>query len=80
MPAKQPTGIDQATTRLIEAAQTLVPCPPVRHLLPDQSASTAYAVQSALTRHRLASGRRFVGRKRNARRHGQAGGRTPTAR
>ena len=63
MPAEQSTGIDQAATRLIEAARTLIPCPPVRDLLPDQSAHTAYAVQSALTRHRLASGRRIVGRK-----------------
>jgi 2-keto-4-pentenoate hydratase len=32
-------------------------------LLPDQSAHTAYAVQSVLTRHRLANGQRIVGHK-----------------
>jgi 2-keto-4-pentenoate hydratase len=63
VPAEPSTRIGQAAARLIEAARTLVPCPPVRDLLPDQSAHTAYAVQSVLTRHRLASGQRIVGRK-----------------
>jgi hypothetical protein len=36
--------------RLMPAARILVPCPPVRDLLPDGSAETAYAVQSVVTR------------------------------
>ncbi|HJQ47052.1 MAG TPA: fumarylacetoacetate hydrolase family protein [Amycolatopsis sp.] len=57
------TATDTAAARLIAAARTRTPCPPVRDLLPDGSAATAYQVQSVLTRHRLDRGRRIVGRK-----------------
>lgn len=57
------TGIDAAAERLLDAARTRVPCAPVRDLLPDASATTAYAVQSMLTRHRSDRGGRIVGRK-----------------
>lgn len=55
--------IDAAAQRLLDAARTRSPCPPVRDLLPDDSAATAYSVQSALTRHGSDCGRRTAGRK-----------------
>lgn len=56
-------GIDVAAKRLLDAARSRVPCPPVRDLLPDGSAATAYAVQSVLTQDRMDRDRRIVGRK-----------------
>ncbi|MCE3554491.1 fumarylacetoacetate hydrolase family protein [Pseudonocardia sp. RS11V-5] len=58
-----PKGIQQAAERLLEAARTRTPCAPVRDVLPDGSAETAYAVQNILTARSLDDGRRIVGRK-----------------
>ncbi|WP_433503188.1 2-keto-4-pentenoate hydratase [Pseudonocardia halophobica] len=56
-------GVEQAADRLLNAARTRTPCVPVRDVLPDGSAETAYAVQNILTANSLAAGRRIVGRK-----------------
>jgi 2-keto-4-pentenoate hydratase len=53
----------EAARRLLEAARTGVPCPPVRDLIGPGDIAAAYAVQQDLTRDRLASGARVVGRK-----------------
>lgn len=63
MPDKQPPPIQEAAQQLRTAAQTRTPCPPVRDLLPDATAQTAYAVQNLLTEAALAEGRRAIGRK-----------------
>ncbi|MCO1656106.1 2-keto-4-pentenoate hydratase [Pseudonocardia humida] len=63
MPDRQPPRIEEAAERLRTAARTRTPCPPVRDLLPDGTARTAYAVQNLLTEAALAEGRRVVGRK-----------------
>ncbi|WP_214403508.1 2-keto-4-pentenoate hydratase [Pseudonocardia lacus] len=63
MPDRQPPPIQEAAERLRTAARTRTPCPPVRDLLPDATARTAYAVQNLLTESALAEGRRIVGRK-----------------
>ncbi len=55
--------IERAAERLLTAARSRTPCPPVRDILPDASAQTAYAVQTLLTREALRNGRRVVGRK-----------------
>ncbi|GAA3442927.1 2-keto-4-pentenoate hydratase [Planomonospora venezuelensis] len=52
-----------AADRLLEAARSGKPCPPVREMLPDRSAAAGYAVQEINTRRALAEGRRPVGRK-----------------
>ena len=52
----------RALQRLELAQQTLVPCPPVRDLI-GADAGTAYAVQHALIRRRVAAGATVVGRK-----------------
>lgn len=60
------TATDQvraAADRLILAADTRAPCPPVRDVLPEVSVPVGYAVQSLLTRARLERGRHVVGRK-----------------
>jgi 2-keto-4-pentenoate hydratase len=54
--------IDAAAARLQQAADTGVPCAPVRDLLP-MSLEAGYAVQQVLTAGALAAGRRIVGRK-----------------
>ncbi|MCE0764201.1 fumarylacetoacetate hydrolase family protein [Pseudonocardia kujensis] len=56
-------GIRAAADQLLQAAATGVPCAPVRQLLPEQSVEIGYAVQSTLTRARLAQARRVTGRK-----------------
>lgn len=56
-------AVRAAANRLQQAQQNGVPCPPIRELLPDKEVSTGYAVQTVLTRDRLAEGRRAVGRK-----------------
>ena len=56
-------AVATAAEQLLGAARTATPCAPVRTLLPDSSVATGYAVQSLLTRARLAEGRTVVGRK-----------------
>jgi 2-keto-4-pentenoate hydratase len=63
MPQAQSPQIQEAAERLRTAARTRTPCAPVRDLLPDATARTAYAVQDLLTRAAVAEGRRVVGRK-----------------
>ncbi|MEU7810962.1 fumarylacetoacetate hydrolase family protein [Pseudonocardia sp. NPDC049154] len=58
-----PNGIQEAAERLLEATRTRTPCAPIRDLLPDGNAGTAYAVQNILTARSLEEGRRIVGRK-----------------
>lgn len=53
----------EAADRLLEAARTGSPCPPVRETLPGRTAETGYAVQEINTRRALHDGRRLVGRK-----------------
>ena len=54
-------AIGEAVTRLLRAAADRVPCPPVRHLMPDGTIDDAYAVQQRVA---AAGGpRRLVGRK-----------------
>jgi 2-keto-4-pentenoate hydratase len=70
MTADQPLAADvpstatvgDAAARLQQAADTGVPCAPVRDLLP-MSLAAGYAVQQVLTATGLAAGRRIVGRK-----------------
>ncbi|MFT9386547.1 2-keto-4-pentenoate hydratase [Acetobacter sp.] len=52
-----------AATRLLAAAATRTPCPPVRDLLGPDAIDDAYAVQQQLVREYLAAGRRQVGHK-----------------
>lgn len=56
-------AVNAAADRLLSAALTRTPCPPVRDLLPDSTVATGYAVQSVLTRSRLDAGRTVCGRK-----------------
>jgi 2-keto-4-pentenoate hydratase len=55
--------IHEAAERLRAAAETGVPCAPVRDLIGTTDVSAAYAVQALLTQRRLAAGARVVGRK-----------------
>jgi 2-keto-4-pentenoate hydratase len=52
-----------AARRLLDAARTGQPCPPVRDLIGLDDVAAAYAVQRELTAARLATGARIVGRK-----------------
>ena len=54
---------DQAAHRLLHAAETRTPCPPVRDLIGASDVDAAYAVQERLTAARLAGGATIVGRK-----------------
>ncbi|SFL39855.1 2-keto-4-pentenoate hydratase [Geodermatophilus ruber] len=54
--------INAAAARLQQAADSGVPCAPVRDLLP-MSLEAGYAVQQVLTARGLAAGRRIIGRK-----------------
>jgi 2-keto-4-pentenoate hydratase len=58
-----PAIVLEAADRLQHAAETRVPCAPVRDLLGPDDIDLAYAVQSELTRRRIAGGARIVGRK-----------------
>jgi len=53
----------EAANRLAAAAATCIACPPVRDLIGSDDVAAAYAVQSEVTRRRLTSGARVVGRK-----------------
>ena len=55
--------VEEAFSRLREAARTGVPCPPVRDLIGADDVRAAYAVQQRLTASRLSDGARVVGRK-----------------
>lgn len=55
--------IAEAAAQLFEAAQTGVPCIPVRSLIGEHDVDAAYAVQDFNTHRALAAGRRLVGRK-----------------
>ena len=55
--------VDAAARRLATAAETGVPCAPVRDLIGDHDQDRAYAVQAVLADRRLAGGERIVGRK-----------------
>lgn len=61
-PATEP-AVEQAAARLLKAAATQRPCPPVRDLIGDYDVAAAYAVQERLTSHRAGTGARVVGRK-----------------
>jgi len=54
---------DAAAARLIEAAETGLPCAPVRDLIGATDVEAAYAVQGTVTQRRLADGATIVGRK-----------------
>ena len=60
-PTRQ-TALDAAADRLIAAAATATPCPPVRELVPGATLEDAYIVQR-LVRTRTGSGRVRIGRK-----------------
>ncbi len=53
---------EAAADRLVTAAATATPCPPVRELLPDATLDDGYAVQR-LVHERTSAGRQRVGRK-----------------
>jgi 2-keto-4-pentenoate hydratase len=55
-------SVQDAVLRLLQAADTGVPCAPVRDVLP-ATVEAGYAVQQQLTARALDSGRRIVGRK-----------------
>lgn len=57
------TAVAAAAARLFRAAETGVPCPPVRDLIGRDDVATAYAVQQLLTARRIESGARVIGRK-----------------
>lgn len=56
-------GVTEATARLLLAARTGVPCPPVRGLIGTTDLDAAYAVQRRLADARESVGARVVGRK-----------------
>ena len=55
--------VDAAARRLARAAETRVPCAPVRDLIGSSDIDAAYAVQRKMIGQRLAAGARRVGRK-----------------
>ncbi|GAA3935477.1 2-keto-4-pentenoate hydratase [Microbacterium soli] len=61
--AEATEAIRAADARLQQAADTGVPCAPVRDLIGETDQDAAYAVQSLRTARRLAAGHRLVGRK-----------------
>jgi 2-keto-4-pentenoate hydratase len=63
MPDSAIDGVEEAAARLQAAWDSRTPCLPVREVLPDGSARTAYAVQNVRTAAALRAGRRIVGRK-----------------
>jgi 2-keto-4-pentenoate hydratase len=56
-------AVVEAADRLITAARSGVPCPPVRDLIGSTDLAVAYAVQNRLTAARIAGGAAVVGRK-----------------
>ena len=56
-------AVVEAAERLSMAADSGIPCAPVRDLIGDSDVELAYAVQRRLTEHRLAAGASIVGRK-----------------
>lgn len=58
-----PDVIQQAADRLHAAAQSGVPCAPIRDSLTGVDIDAAYAIQATNTRRALEAGRRLVGRK-----------------
>lgn len=65
-PAGEPAAaphVVEASTRLLEAAASGVPCAPVRDLIGAADVVQAYAVQERLTAARLGAGATIVGRK-----------------
>lgn len=63
MPDSPIDGVEEAAARLQAARSSRTPCPPVRDVLPDGTAPTAYAVQNIQTTAALRAGKRIVGRK-----------------
>jgi len=61
-PRVQP-DVQEAAARLRQAAETGVPCAPVRDLIGGDDVAAAYAVQSILIEERVAAGATVVGRK-----------------
>ena len=57
------TPVREAAQRLLDAARTGTPCPPVRDLIGATDVATAYAVQQQQTEARLAAGARIAGHK-----------------
>ena len=55
--------IKQAADRLWAADQSLVPCDPIRDLIPAQDITSAYAIQQLNVDRHVAAGRRISGRK-----------------
>lgn len=56
-------AVCEAATRLLDAARSGRPCPPVRDLIGTGDVAAAYAVQRRLARGRLDAGARVVGHK-----------------
>ena len=61
--APQSPDIEAAARRLQEAAESGVPCGPVRDLIGADDVAAAYAVQSVIIGDRVAAGAKVVGRK-----------------
>ena len=58
-----PPAVEAAARRLQQAADSGVPCDPVRDLIGADDVATAYAVRSVIIGDRIAGGARVVGRK-----------------
>lgn len=56
-------SVEAAATRLRRAAESGVPCEPVRDLLGADEIELAYQVQTSIVRRRVANGAQIVGRK-----------------
>jgi 2-keto-4-pentenoate hydratase len=61
--ASRTAEIAADATRLIEAADSGVPCAPVRSLIGREDAAAAYAVQEQITARRVQNGATVIGRK-----------------
>jgi 2-keto-4-pentenoate hydratase len=62
-PVAPTADIDAAARRLVRAAETHVPCAPVRDLIGSNDLDAAYAVQREIVERRVAAGARRSGRK-----------------
>lgn len=58
-----PEDLQHSARRLINAAATSTPCPPLRHDLPGADVDDAYAIQQAVLGEAIAGGARVIGRK-----------------